>query len=64
MTYSSTLPGENIMTDEIQSPCNDICIIEDGICTGCGMTSEEVAKWPKMTDEEKRKVIERLQSAA
>ena len=51
------------MSDEIQSPCIDLCIMEDGVCTGCGMTSEEVTKWPKMTNDERKKVVDRLAAA-
>jgi len=48
------------MSDDVQSPCIDLCIMEDGVCTGCGMTQQESTNWPKMTNEERRKVIERL----
>jgi len=51
------------MSDEIQSPCTDLCIMEDGICTGCGMTNEEVTKWATMTNEDRKKVIDRLEAA-
>jgi predicted Fe-S protein YdhL (DUF1289 family) len=49
------------MSDEIQSPCVDLCIMDDGVCTGCGMTQQESTNWPKMTDAQRRKVIERLE---
>lgn len=51
------------MSDEVESPCNDLCIMEDGICTGCGMTQQESTNWHKMTNEERRKVIERLEKS-
>jgi len=51
------------MSDEVQSPCTDLCIMEDGICTGCGMTNQEVNQWLKMTNEERKKVVERLEQA-
>jgi predicted Fe-S protein YdhL (DUF1289 family) len=54
---------EMSMSDEVQSPCIDLCIMEDGVCTGCGMTQKESTNWPKMTNEERRKVIERLKKS-
>jgi len=51
------------MSDEIQSPCIDLCIMEDGVCTGCGMTNQELTKWPEMTNEERKKVVDRLEAA-
>jgi uncharacterized protein len=48
------------MSEEIKSPCISVCLFEDGICTGCGMTEDESNKWRKFTDEEKIKVLQRL----
>ena len=48
------------MSQEIKSPCISVCLFEDGVCTGCGMTDEESNKWRKMTDEERIKVLQRL----
>jgi predicted Fe-S protein YdhL (DUF1289 family) len=48
------------MASSVKSPCIDICVMEDGVCTGCGMTNQEVTKWSKMTDEERLKVIDRI----
>jgi predicted Fe-S protein YdhL (DUF1289 family) len=49
------------MSDEVQSPCIDLCIMDNGVCTGCGMTNEEVTKWPKMTNDDRKKVLERIE---
>lgn len=48
------------MSPEIKSPCISVCLFEDGICTGCGMTDDESNKWRKMTEEERIKVLQRL----
>jgi len=48
------------MADEVESPCVDICLMDDGVCTGCGMTNEELTKWDKMSNEDKQKVVDRL----
>lgn len=49
--------------EPVKNPCISVCLIEDGVCTGCGMTEDEVNKWPKMTEVERRKVVERLEAA-
>lgn len=48
------------MSEEIKSPCTSVCLMEDGICTDCGMTEHESNKWRTFTDEEKIKVLRRL----
>jgi len=52
------------MTEEIKSPCIDLCIMEDGVCTGCGMTNEESNKWYKLSNEERKKIVERVKDFA
>jgi len=44
----------------VESPCKYICTLEDGVCIGCHRTKEEISKWSKMTDEEKQKVLDRI----
>lgn len=51
------------MSEEVQSPCIDLCIIDDGVCTGCGMTNEEITKWDKLSNEERKKIVDRLQAS-
>lgn len=46
----------------VNSPCINVCTVFDGICIGCGRTTEELIKWKKMTDEQKLKVLERLKT--
>jgi predicted Fe-S protein YdhL (DUF1289 family) len=42
----------------VESPCKNICIIENEVCTGCKRTRDEIRKWLKYSDEEKQKVVE------
>lgn len=44
----------------IESPCVHICVVENGYCIGCKRTLPEIAKWSRMTDEEKQKVLDRI----
>lgn len=44
----------------MESPCNKICKLEQGICIGCGRSIKEIVDWVKYTDEERKKIMERL----
>lgn len=48
--------------DEIQSPCTKICVIhpQARICTGCLRSIDEITAWSKMTNDERRQVMEAL----
>jgi len=48
------------MSNEIKSPCISVCLFEDGVCTGCGMTEKESNNWRKMTETERIAVLQRL----
>ncbi|CAN5284656.1 hypothetical protein BH24PSE2_BH24PSE2_16700 [soil metagenome] len=48
-----------------QSPCIGACRLnERGFCAGCGRSIDEIVAWPEMTAQERREVIERLDSKA
>jgi predicted Fe-S protein YdhL (DUF1289 family) len=46
----------------VESPCINVCKIENDVCIGCGRTLEEIAHWSEMTDEEKEQVNANLQN--
>ncbi|MDR2877396.1 MAG: DUF1289 domain-containing protein [Chromatiales bacterium] len=48
------------MPPEIKSPCESVCLFEDGVCTTCRMTNAESNNWRKMTVEDRIKVLQRL----
>ncbi len=48
------------MASAVKSPCISVCIMEEGICTACGMTEKESNTWYKLSDEERLKIVERL----
>lgn len=48
------------MSQEIKSPCISVCLFDDGVCTGCGMTEQESNKWRTMSDADRIKVLQRL----
>ena len=47
-------------TSEVESPCINICIIEDGYCIGCGRTQDEIGEWFYADDDRKLEILERL----
>jgi uncharacterized protein len=55
------VPSPN-MPQPIQSPCIRVCTIDSGtgLCTGCGRTIEEIARWSQMTDDERRRTMSGL----
>ncbi len=48
--------------NEVESPCVRICVVhpEARICTGCNRTMDEIARWSKMTSEERREIMAAL----
>ena len=48
----------------VMSPCIGICTLDrkSGFCLGCKRTIDEVARWPMMDDDERRKVVEALKT--
>lgn len=48
------------MGSTVKSPCISVCIMEDDVCTACGMTEKESNTWYKLPDEERLKIVERL----
>lgn len=41
----------------VTSPCINVCTVEDGVCTACGRTLDDIATWASMTEAER---IERM----
>ncbi len=46
----------------IQSPCIKVCVMnpQAGICSGCGRTLDEIARWGTMSDAERARVMSAL----
>lgn len=47
---------------EIESPCVRVCVVhpEARICVGCHRTTDEIARWSRMTAEERRAIMAEL----
>ena len=52
--------------DEVQSPCINICVVhpEARVCTGCFRSIDEIGRWSRMSDAERRAVLEELPNRA
>ncbi len=48
----------------IKSPCNKICRIDHkkNICIGCGRSLKEISEWIYLNNDEKKKILLRLQN--
>lgn len=46
----------------VASPCRNVCALDPAtrVCTACLRTLDEIARWSRMTDAEKRAVLDRL----
>lgn len=52
--------------DEVQSPCVKICVVhpEERLCVGCYRSIDEIARWSRMSDDERRAVLADLPARA
>ncbi len=43
----------------VRSPCVNICALDEAdVCTGCQRTVEEITRWSRMSNDERRTVLE------
>ena len=47
-------------TSNVPSPCIKVCWIEEGYCTGCGRTQDEIVEWYYADDDRKLEILERI----
>ncbi len=47
---------------EPESPCIQVCVVhpETRLCTGCARSIDEIARWSRMSPEERRAVMAEL----
>ena len=52
--------------DEIDSPCVKICVVhpDANICIGCYRTIDEIARWSKMSADDRRVLMAELPGRA
>jgi len=49
---------------EIESPCKKVCVMHPhaDLCMGCFRTREEIAKWSRLSPDERREIMAQLDS--
>lgn len=50
------------VVQSVASPCTDVCKLDSGtgLCQGCWRTRDEIARWSRMDDDERRSVLAAL----
>lgn len=50
--------------EEVESPCVKVCVVHPDarICVGCFRTTQEIAGWNRMTNDERAALLEELPS--
>lgn len=51
---------QTVTTEDDLSPCNGVCVLEDGVCIGCNRLEDEIIRWPDMGKDEKLMILEYL----
>lgn len=47
--------------DRVKSPCVSICALdEQDICIGCHRTMDEITGWPRLDNDERLEVLEKV----
>jgi predicted Fe-S protein YdhL (DUF1289 family) len=44
----------------IPNPCKSICKLKDNVCIGCYRTKEEIAAWPKLSNEQRYAIVTQI----
>ena len=44
----------------VDSPCTNVCALEDGYCVGCGRTVAEITSWQSMSEDERVQVVQAI----
>lgn len=56
----STTTDTDAPNDSVPSPCVRVCRLSGDTCTGCGRELDEIARWSRMTEQQKAAVWRRL----
>ena len=49
------------VADKVRSPCVSMCALdENDICVGCHRSGEEITRWSRMSNEERRDVLRKV----
>ncbi|MCM0612527.1 DUF1289 domain-containing protein [Marinobacter sediminum] len=49
------------VSDKVRSPCVQVCALdENDVCIGCQRTGDEILRWTRMTNDERREVLRQV----
>lgn len=49
------------VADKVRSPCVSVCALDaNDVCIGCQRTSDEIMRWTRMTNDERREVLAKV----
>lgn len=60
--YCDAAPSIRCEYPMTTSPCVNVCTVEDGACSACGRTLEQIAAWSTMSEAERRAIVAELES--
>lgn len=50
------------MAHIVETPCRMLCGLDaNRVCTSCGRTVDEIVRWGRMTPQERRAIMDRLE---
>lgn len=48
-------------SEKVRSPCVSVCALdENDLCIGCHRTGDEILRWTRMTNQERREVLQEV----
>lgn len=59
MNEDQNQPGDVWSRDEVDSPCIRVCVVhpEARLCTGCLRSIDEITRWSRMSNDERREIM-------
>ncbi|EON90771.1 hypothetical protein MARLIPOL_17173 [Marinobacter lipolyticus SM19] len=49
------------VADKVRSPCVSVCALDaSDVCIGCHRTGDEIMRWTRMTNDERREVLTKV----
>jgi len=46
----------------MDTPCVQVCVMQEGYCIGCNRTIKEIETWQDLTDQERSSIMKELET--
>ena len=56
------LVGHVKSTSDVESPCINVCKLEDGYCIGCGRSYDDIGEWYYADNDRKLEILKRIKN--